>query len=192
MSHMPHSYDIFGPGTARGTLYSQDLLFYMAHTALELALKEVRRGSHPFPSPASIPDSSTKGRDIFFAPPQTPISRSGEKLLTLRHKTHTFPLARFCSLVECNGPFFQVIRHWRDTLARLTSDFRKSLPVKWRGQHRGSSIKGERPVNEWTPLSLSVCVCNRGQWQVNPQPLLLFILRRLVSGASAVWGNCVS
>lgn len=44
MSHMPHSHDIVGPGTARGTLHSQDLLLYIAHTALEPAGKEERGG----------------------------------------------------------------------------------------------------------------------------------------------------
>lgn len=31
MSHMPHSHDITGPGTARGTSHSQALLCYIAH-----------------------------------------------------------------------------------------------------------------------------------------------------------------
>lgn len=35
MSHMPHSHDIVGPGTARGTSHSQGLLLCIAHMALE-------------------------------------------------------------------------------------------------------------------------------------------------------------
>lgn len=41
MSHMPHSHDIVGPGTARGTSHTQDLLLCIAHTALE---QEERKG----------------------------------------------------------------------------------------------------------------------------------------------------
>lgn len=85
----------------------------------------------------------------------------------------------------------KAVSHWRDSLTRLTFDFSKSLEIRWRGHHWASLVMGEGPVNEWTPLSVCMCASNRGQWQVNPHPLLLFIQRRLVTGTPALWGKCV-
>lgn len=85
----------------------------------------------------------------------------------------------------------KAVSHWRDSLTRLTFDFGKSLEIRWRGQHWASLVMGEGTVNEWTPLSVCMCASNRGQWQVNPHPLLLFIQRRLVTGTPALWGKCV-
>lgn len=52
MSHMPHSHDIAGPGSARGTFHSQGLLLYIVHKALEpcQARKEYWAAVHPFRS----------------------------------------------------------------------------------------------------------------------------------------------
>lgn len=62
MSHMPHSHDIGGPGTARGTSHSQGLLPCIAHAALE-HVKQGERGQISLLQPAKIPEIATKGQD---------------------------------------------------------------------------------------------------------------------------------
>lgn len=120
MSHMPHSHDIIGPGTARGTSHSQDLLLRIAHTALEPAGQEEREGGKLPPlNLARIPDCFHKRTEktklgIYFVPSWTDLS--GEKLLIETCRRHvqssgqSFPSVR-CCLSENNnvsmGPSFK-------------------------------------------------------------------------------------
>lgn len=116
MSHMPHSHDIVGPGAARGSSHSQDLLLCIAHTALEPARQEIKKGVN---SPLSIwlgflivpqkEEKKKKRLGIYFAPltlPKTDLS--GEKLLI--RTCMSFPLVRCCLLENNNvdrGLFFE-------------------------------------------------------------------------------------
>ena len=161
---MPHSHDIVGPCTARGTSHSLVLLLHIAHTALEPAGQDERRGYTP-------PSQSGSDSRLFH-------KRTRKK----KKKTwlHTLPLfgpisqVRNCLLGNVKYTFNQAsdlffwsggvywktiiwawarlsrraIIHWRDSLTMLTFGFSKSLGVKWGGQHWASSILGEGPVDE--------------------------------------------
>lgn len=124
MSHMPHSHDIVGPGTARGTSHSQDLLLRIAHMALEPAGQEERRGrmgqTPPFSTWLGFPIVFAKGQkqklSIYFVVLSSWTDLSGEKLLIETCRRHiqssvqSFPLVR-CCLSENNnlstGPSFK-------------------------------------------------------------------------------------
>ena len=86
MSHMPHSHDIVGPGTARGTSHSQDLLLCIAHTALEPAGQEEKVNSPSQSGSGSQLFHKSKDRPGMYSVPSLTISQVRNCLLG--HEKH--------------------------------------------------------------------------------------------------------